>query len=66
MSYQDHSGVDLTHAHSEAICTEVGERLGAILMPSSVRLPPNLLRLTQRLENNERGDPATHTMIGAR
>lgn len=58
MSHQDQNGVEITRTHSEAICTEVGERLRAILRPPTARLPPDLLKLTKRLESFERGDSA--------
>jgi hypothetical protein len=51
MTSQDRNGVQITHVHSEAICTEVGERLRGALPAKPARLPPDLLRLTKRLDS---------------
>ena len=59
MTSQDRNGVQITHVHSEAICTEVGERLRGALPAKPARLPPDLLRLTKRLDSVERGDTPT-------
>jgi hypothetical protein len=47
--------VQITHVHSEAICTEVGERLRGALPAKPARLPPYLLKLTKRLNSAESG-----------
>jgi hypothetical protein len=56
MTRQNPKRVEITHVHSEAICTEVGERLRGALPAEPARLPPDLLRLTKRL------DSATHAV----
>jgi hypothetical protein len=56
MTRQNPNRVEITRVHSEAICTEVGERLRGALPANPARLPPDLLRLTKRLDSVERGD----------
>jgi hypothetical protein len=46
----------ISRVHSEAICTEVAERLRPALPANPARLPPDLLRLIKRLDSVERGD----------
>ena len=56
MTSQDSNGVHISRVHSEAICTEVAERLRPALPANPARLPPDLLRLIKRLDSVERGD----------
>jgi hypothetical protein len=56
MTSQDHTGVHISGVDSEAICTEVAERLRPALPANPARLPPDLLRLIKRLDSVERGD----------
>jgi hypothetical protein len=55
MTSQDTKGVEISHIDSEAICTEVGERLRQALPADPTRLPPDILSLTKRLDGVGRG-----------
>jgi hypothetical protein len=57
MTRQNPNRVEFTHVHSEAICSEVGERLRSALPAEPARLPPDLLRLTKQLDSVTGGDP---------
>lgn len=56
MTSQDLNSVQIDHAHSGAICTEIGERLRATLPGDPEQLPTHLLSLTKRLDGVECGD----------
>ena len=63
MTSQEPSGVHLDRIHAAAICEEIGEGLHATLRGNPNRLPPHLLRLTERFD---RGDVKASTEIDAR
>ena len=46
------SRVRISHVHLAAIGKEIGERLRTFLNKQSVRLPPSLVKLTQRLRED--------------
>jgi len=58
MTSQEPSGVHLDRIHAAAICKEIGEALHATLTGNSNRLPPHLLRLTERFDRVDCGDAA--------
>jgi hypothetical protein len=45
----DHQNLRLDHTHCRAICDEIGERLRQSMAVESVRMPPHLRRLIDRL-----------------
>ena len=45
----DHENLRLDHNHCRAICDEIGERLREAMAPKSVKTPPQLQRLIDRL-----------------
>jgi hypothetical protein len=51
MTYSACEKVQINHAHAEAICREVGERLGAILDQNPVPMSPQLTMLMRRLRD---------------
>ena len=59
MTSQDPNGVQIDRVHSGAICTEIGERLRAMLTGN----PPHLLSLTDRLDGVKCGDVAFKNLI---
>ncbi len=67
MASQATNGIHLDRVHAGAICEEIGEALHATLTGPS-RLPPHLLRLTERFDRVDRGDVVVKasTGIGAR
>ena len=68
MASQGPNGVNINRIHAGAICKEIGEALPATLRASPDRLPPYLLRLTERFDRVDRGDVAfrASTEIDAR
>ena len=46
-----HLAID--HIHSRAICDEIGERLGYMLRMDVSEVPPYLLRLIERLDEQD-------------
>ena len=56
MTSQDATGVEITHIHSKAIYTEIGERLRDALPAYPTQLPLDILGLTKRLDSAGRGD----------
>lgn len=56
MTSQDPNGVQINRVHSDAICTEIGERLCATLAGSPTQSPPRLLSLAKMLGTAVRGD----------
>jgi hypothetical protein len=57
MTGEDRNGVQISHYHASAICTEVGERLQTALKKGSARLPLDLQRLTDLLDGVESRNP---------
>jgi hypothetical protein len=51
MTYSASEGVQISRAHTEAICTEVGERLAAILAQKPPLLSLTLMMLVTRLRD---------------
>ncbi len=64
MTSQQTRGVHLDRIHAGAICEEIGAALLATLTEVPARLPPHLLRLTERLERVDRGDVAVKESTG--
>jgi len=58
MTSQDENGVQINHVHSDAIRTEIGERLCATLAGKPTQLPPHLLGLAELLDTAVHGDVA--------
>jgi len=56
MTSQDPNGVQINCVHSDAICTEIGERLSATLAGNPTQLPPHLLSMAELLDTALRGD----------
>jgi hypothetical protein len=54
MTSQQPNGVHLHRIHVGAICREIGEALQAKLTTNANRLPPHLLRLTERFDRVDR------------
>ncbi|SHG88256.1 hypothetical protein SAMN05444169_4624 [Bradyrhizobium erythrophlei] len=52
------NGVHLDRIHAGAICKEIGEALHATLTGNPNRLPPHLLRLTERFDRVDCGNAA--------
>jgi hypothetical protein len=46
----DHENLRLDHNHCRAICDEIGERLREAMALKSVKTPPQLQRLIDRLD----------------
>jgi hypothetical protein len=51
MTYSASEGIQISHVHAEAICTEVGERLASILAEKPPLLSPTLMRLVTGLRD---------------
>ena len=58
MTSQEPNGIHISRVHAGAICQEIGEALHTTLAADSNRLPPHLLRLTERFDRVDRGDVA--------
>lgn len=56
MTSQDPYGVQINRVHSDAICTEIGERLCATLAGSPTKFQPRLLSLAKMLDTAVHGD----------
>jgi len=55
MTYHVHkSTIQISPVHRAAIGKEIGERLRTFLNQRSVRLPPSLVKLMQRLRDRSR------------
>jgi hypothetical protein len=64
MTSQNPNGVQIDRVDSGAIRTEIGERLRAALAANPNRLPPYLVRLTERFDGAEGGDVAFKNSTG--
>ena len=63
MTSQNPNGVQIDRVHSDAIRTEIGERLRAALAGNPNPLPSRLLNLLERFDSVERGDVAFKNSI---
>jgi hypothetical protein len=51
MTCSAYEKVQINHAHAEAICREVGQRLGALFDQNPVPMSPQLTTLMRRLRD---------------
>ncbi len=63
MTSQDANGVQIDRVHSDAICTEIGERLCATLAGNPAQLPPHLLGLAELFDTAVPGDVGFNNSI---
>ena len=63
MTSQDANGVQIDRVHSDAICTEIGERLCATLAGNPAQLPPHLLGLAELFDTAVHGDVGFNNSI---